>query len=824
MMQPTTHATDGLMRGSATVPDGAANAPTEAQHDVRAQLPAWDLRDALRKLGNRGLIGGLRLAWGRFRWKTDPFRLLAPVDQHSDQAAVSDAIHWLSPVRIGGETQHALFMSPNSAITFHVQASPRSRIFAACGLLPAAWSTNRGGVEFELHVEIPELQWQARRVIHMSPGERRADRRWRPLAIRLPAAPAGSTISAVQVVVRLATRLPENASGTAAWSVWGEPRLEQPRTIEERRASVVGLMARVRRAGVGGAVRQIRELPEIDDHAARYRRWVILNTPTPLELMEMTARVTQFSWRPRISVLTPVYNTDPRWLRACIESVRRQAYPNWELCLADDGSTDKGTLEVLRKCLGDSRIRMLRLGANSGISAATNAALEIASGEFLAMLDHDDELAPEALFEVASLLDRAPDADFIYSDEDKLDGAGDRCDPHFKPDWSPEHFRSTMYTCHLMVLRADLLRALGGFRPGFEGAQDYDLALRVSERTTRIHHIPKVLYHWRKIPGSAATSGTAKVWAIDAGARALQEHVARSGFDAEVVLGAAPGLYRMRHRIAGQPLVSIIIPTRGGTDIESPAVRTLANCLRSIVEKSTYRNYEVVVVEDETSPDTTRALLAGVPHHVVPYSAAGPFNYAHKINAAVASSRGSHLVLFNDDIEVVTPEWLEAMLEFSQQEAIGAVGARLVYPDGRLQHVGVVLGVSGMAAHALHSAPGTTAGHGASAWIVRNYSAVTAACMMTRREVFERMHGFDECFATDFNDTDYCLRIRSEGYRIVYTPYAELCHLESTSFGARMWNASDLNAMRQRWADVCANDPYYNPNLSRDDPDYRVRV
>lgn len=770
-----------------------------------------------------GLMRGLRLAWGRFRWKTDPFRLLSPVDQQSDQPAVDDAIRWLPPIRMGGQALHALFMSPNSGITYHVRAAPGSRIVAGCGLLPAAWVANHGGVEFELHVSIPATQWEARRTLSTNPGERRMDRRWRRLAIRLPKA-AEPAVELVDVTVRLATRLPGHASKTAAWGVWGEPRLEQPRTSDERRASAVGLMARVRRAGVHATVRQIRELPECDDSASQYRRWVTRHTPTPVALTEMAAQASRFSWRPTISVLTPVYNTDPRWLRACIESVRRQAYPDWELCLADDGSTDEGTLEVLSECASDPRIRVQRLRATSGISAATNAALEIASGEFVAMLDHDDELGPDALFEVASLLNRTPDADFIYSDEDKLDGSGGRCDPYFKPDWAPEHLRSTMYTCHLMVVRAALVRELGGYRVGFEGAQDYDLALRVSERTSRIHHLPKVLYHWRKIPGSTATSSAAKPWAIDAGARALQEHVRRIGLDAMVLPGAAPGLYRVRHRIAGEPLVSIIVPTRGGTEPGRVTVRSLANGLRSIVGKTTYKNYEIVVAEDSPTPEATRALLAGVPHRFLPYASVGPFNYAHKINTAVAASRGAHLVLLNDDIEVITPEWIEAMLEFSQQEAIGGVGAKLVFPDGRLQHVGVLLGVSGMAAHALHGAPGTTPGHGASAWVIRNYSAVTGACMMTRRDIFDRMRGLDERFPTDFNDTDYCLRVRSEGYRIVYTPYAELCHLESTSYGARIWRTSDLQEMRRRWADVSANDPYYNPNLSRDDPDYRVRA
>lgn len=773
-------------------------------------------------MATSGMVRAIRLAWGRYRWKADLLRLLAPADQRTDQTQIADAIRWVAPVHMGGLALQALVMHPNSAVTYHVRAAPGSRIVTACGLLPEAWAANRGGVEFEMQVRIPAAKWQASRMVHTNPGARRADRRWRPLGIRLPKTTADGVSELMDVTVRLVTRLPENASATSAWGVWGEPRLEQRRTKSERRASVVGLMARIRRAGVRATIRHVRDLPDSDDHAARYRSWVTRNTPTPEGLAAMRTQAVRLPWRPTISILTPVHNTDPRWLRACIESVGRQVYPHWELCLADDESTDEETLEVLRTCGRDPRIRVRYLRKNSGISAATNAALELATGEFVALLDHDDELAPEALFEVASLLNRAPDADVVYSDEDKLDGSGDRCDPHFKPDWSPEHLRSTMYLCHLLVVRTALVRELGGYRVGFEGAQDYDLALRVSERTPRIHHLAKVLYHWRKVPGSTAVSGEAKAWAIDAGAQALQEHVTRSGLDATVLPGPAPGLYRVRHRIVGKPLVSIVIPTRGGSDPESLAVRLLTNGLRSIIERTTYRNYEIVVAEDAPTPVATRDLLAGVPHAFVPHVSAGAFNFARKINAAAAASRGAHLLLLNDDIEVISPEWIEAMLEFSQQNAIGAVGARLVFPDGRLQHVGLLLGVSGMAAHALHGAPGSTPGHGASAWIVRNYSAVTGACMMTRRDAFDRMRGFDERFATDFNDTDYCLRLRREGYRIVYTPYAELCHLESASYGTRMWRVDDLQEMRRRWADVLANDPYYNPNLSREDPEYHV--
>jgi GT2 family glycosyltransferase len=739
--------------------------------------------------------------------------------QETDRPEMTDAIRWLPPVRISGETHYALFAVPRASITYELQPPAGSRILVDCGLLPAAWAGHRGGVEFEAEVEVPERHWTARRSVRLDPGLKRIDRRWRRLSIALPpGSPSPTTL-------RLRTRLPDGADSHRAWSIWGEPRIEWRKSREERRRTIAGLISRVRQVGLVGTLRLLKDLQSSDERAIQYRRWVQLNTPSDDTLARFAAEVETFTMRPRISVITPVYNTDPRWLRACIESVRSQVYPHWELCLADDGSTSVDTTRVLREYANDARIRIVRLPVNAGISAASNAALDMATGEFVAMLDHDDELTPEALFSMVRFLNTVPDADFIYSDEDKLDGAGQRCDPYFKPDWSPEHFQSCMYTCHLMMLRTSLVRELGGFRRGVEGSQDYDLALRVMEKTSRIHHVPEILYHWRKIEGSVATSGQAKAWAIDAGERALEDHVQRTGVDAVVLPGAAPGLYRIRHRIAGKPLVSIVIPTDGRSrDVSGRPVDLLSNCVRSIVEKTTYENYELVIADNGRLSDSAVALLDSIPHCRVHFQIAGQFNYARKLNFAVGHSRGQHLLLFNDDIEVITPEWIEAMLEYSQQESIGAVGARLLYPDGRLQHIGVVMGVCGLAAHAFHSHPGGAPGYGFSALIVRNYSAVTAACMLTRRELYERLGGFDERFAFDFNDTDYCLRLRREGYRIVYTPYAELYHLESATFGTRTWNGPDLAAMRERWSDLCERDPYYNPHLTRDFPDYRVRV
>jgi GT2 family glycosyltransferase len=467
----------------------------------------------------------------------------------------------------------------------------------------------------------------------------------------------------------------------------------------------------------------------------------------------------------------------------------------------------------------------VRLEKNAHISGASNAALATATGAFVALLDHDDELTPNALFHVAKFLNAEPHADLIYSDEDKLDPSGARCDPYFKPDWSPDHFLTCMYTCHLMVVRRTLLDEIGGFRRGYEGAQDYDLVLRLMERTPRIHHIPRILYHWRKLPESTASAGLAKPWAMDAGRLALEDYVTRNDLQAEVLPGPAPGVFRIRRAIRGTPLVSIVIPTSGGLRSDGGRqIDLLATCIRSIVDRTSWPHFELIIVPERAGlQPTTVAALAGVRHTVVSDDAEGPFNFSRKVNLGASRAAGEHLVLLNDDVEATDGEWLSAMLEQSQDPGIGAVGAKLLYPDGRLQHIGMVLGVGSVAAHAFHQHPGASHGYASSALSIRNYSAVTAACMMTRRTVFAEAGGFDEELPVDFNDIDYCLRLGRAGYRVVFTPYAQLFHHESASVGRRaQQNREHVELMRQRWGALIDDDPYYNPNLTRDSADYRL--
>jgi GT2 family glycosyltransferase len=585
-----------------------------------------------------------------------------------------------------------------------------------------------------------------------------------------------------------------------------------------------------RTGGIEPLLQQVRDAPNADEHDAAFQQWIARNTPGPADLARFAEDAATLPWRPRISVVTPVYNTDPPYLRACIDSVRSQVYPEWELCLCDDASPSEETRAVLREYGDDPRIKVRFLERNAGISAASNAALELATGEFVALLDHDDELTPDALYQVARFLNEHRDADMVYSDEDKLDLAGRRCDPYFKPDWSPEHFLCTMYTCHLMVVRRSLLTDAGGFRQGYEGAQDYDLVLRLMERTRRIFHLPRILYHWRKLPGSAASTNAAKPWALDSGRKALEDYVRRGGAGAEVLPGCAPGVFRMKFQIRGEPLVSIVIPTRGTGDL-------LVQCLTSLAAHTAYRRTEVIVVADQPISDAALHALqplnarvihaiqdAGVPGAAGSETRGPEFNFSRKINVGARGAKGYHLLLLNDDVEAIEGEgeWLSAMLEYSQQEEIGAVGAKLVYPDGRLQHVGILLGVCGTAAHAFHQHGGSTVGYASSALRPGNFSAVSAACMMTRRAVFDALGGFDERLPVDFNDVDYCLRARQAGYRTVFTPYAQLVHHEAASTGRRFPDESSAELIRQRWGAVLDCDPYYNPNLTRHFPDYRL--
>lgn len=562
-------------------------------------------------------------------------------------------------------------------------------------------------------------------------------------------------------------------------------------------------------------------VPETD-----YEKWLKTHDVSPTELIQFCDDIRKFSYKPKISIVMPVYNVSPKWLIKAIESVRNQIYPYWELCIADDGSTDKKihkTLSYYGKI--DYRIKITYLKKNLGISGASNKALALATGEYVALLDHDDELTPNALFEYVRILNQRPDIDMFYSDEDKKEMDGRRVEPYLKCDFSLDLLLSTNYVCHFCMYRRSILNDIGGFRIGYEGSQDYDLVLRVIERTDpkRIVHVPKILYHWRKIPGSAAAVVDAKSYAFVSAKKALTDYLTRNHIDGHVEDGILTGTYRVRRTIKQKEKVSIIIPFRD-------QVHFLKNCIHSIFQKTDYPNYEIILVNNKSSCPETYQYLDEITSidAIKLLSYDNEFNFSAINNYAVTYATGRYILLLNNDTEVISPGWLASMVEHAQRKEVGAVGAKLLYPDRSIQHAGVVMGI-GIASHAFGHLPPHDNGYCGLVNLIRNYCAVTGACMMTRKEVYQELGGLDEKRLTiAYNDVDFCLKAIEKGYLVVYTPYAELYHHESVSRGND--NEAELHIknpekyarviaereyMATKWKKYIDNDPYYNPNLTR---------
>ena len=548
-----------------------------------------------------------------------------------------------------------------------------------------------------------------------------------------------------------------------------------------------------------------------------YEIWIAQNTPSPAALEEMRADALTLTYQPLISIVTPLYRTPLNYLDACIHSVFDQVYKNWQLCLVDDGSADPAlTRRAEEFQRHDPRVKFHALPANGGISAATNECLAIATGEFVAFLDHDDTLSNTALYEVVKRLNAEPEIDVLYSDEDKITTDDERFSYFFKPDWSPELFLSCNYICHFLVVRRRLIEQVGGLRVGFEGSQDYDLMLRVVEHTDKIRRIPKILYHWRSHPQSTASATEQKPTASLAGYKALAEHLERIGEDATVI-EICPGRYRIQYRLAGSPEIRIVIPT-GGNPL-------LKDAVRSVLEKSTYPNYSIVVV-DNSPNGAVPQLLAEELHQskriTVLDRQGEPFNFSALCNAGVRGFTGDYLLFLNDDTTIVSPDWMEALLEHAQHTSVGAVGGLLLFPDLRIQHAGVLLGIYGVGGHAFRLLDSREHHYFMFPEMTRNCSAVTGACLMTRRQSFEEVGGFDEQnLPTCFQDVDYCLKLEEKGYRIIYTPYAKLLHHESATKSS-IAEGYEIEYMHKRWSRLIADDPYYNPNLSRRREDYSL--
>ena len=526
---------------------------------------------------------------------------------------------------------------------------------------------------------------------------------------------------------------------------------------------------------------------------------------------------------PKISVVVPVYNTPPVLLDACLASVIRQTYSNWELCICDDASSSTQTQATLDCYRGqDPRIRIVRLSCNANISKASNVAAEQATGQFLAFLDHDDCLHLDALGEIAEAIAAHPDVDLIYTDEDKLAPDGSHIEPYFKPDWSPDHLFSVMYVLHCLVIRKQLFWELSGFRPGYEGAQDYDLVLRAAQKARRISHIPKVLYHWRINPGSSAGQVDAKPYALTAAQKALRE-VVSSKYAGTVETGLLPGTFRVRYPIKGVPEVTLVIFTgfRRRFVERRGHILLAENFVRSILSKSSYPNYRIFLIHDGRCPKAIRNLIKNCNGRLASFPKEIDFNFSRKVNFAFARIQTEHFILLNDDLEVINSDWIESLLEHSQRGDIGAVGPHLLFADGSTQHAGIVCGIHGSASHIFHRMPPEVVGYNGFSHLIRNYSAVTAAALATRMSVVEQVGPLDERLPIDFNDIDFCLRVRAAGYRIVYTPYSALYHFEGSSILRK--EPQNARIFCEKWADLIERDPYYNPNLPRDRLDFGIQ-
>ncbi|MDQ2148645.1 glycosyltransferase family 2 protein [Alcaligenaceae bacterium C4P045] len=580
-----------------------------------------------------------------------------------------------------------------------------------------------------------------------------------------------------------------------------------------RAEGLTGVLTRVRRAAGRGS-----SAPEVE---ISYADWIDRFDRIDDEARaRMRTELDTMVKKPLISILVPVYNVPAALLREMVASVQRQIYPHWELCLADDASTD-GTVRQTLAALAasESRIKVVYRPQNGHISQATNSALEVATGEFVALLDQDDVLTEHALLMVARAINANPHARMFYSDEDKLNPAGERTTPYFKPDWNIELIRAQNFFSHLGVYEAALVRDVGGFRVGFEGSQDHDLVLRCADMAgdKNIVHIPHVLYHWRMTENSTASSGEAKPYTMRAAALAVGEHLARRGIDGEVVTPETNvGYLRMRYALpTDAPLVSIIIPTRDGVSL-------LSQCVESIFASTDYPHFEILIVDNGSVEPATAKYLDSLSQfsNVRVIRDDSPFNYSALNNGAAAVAHGEYICLMNNDIEMIHADWLREMLSIAAQPGVGAVGARLWYPDDRLQHGGVILGIGGVAGHMHHMLRPHETGYFSRGVLAQDVSAVTAACLLIKKSVYDEVGGLDEKLAVAFNDVDFCIRVREAGYRNVWTPYAELYHHESATRGSDLTPAKrerferEVHFMLNRWGDLLQQDPAYNPNLS----------
>lgn len=560
--------------------------------------------------------------------------------------------------------------------------------------------------------------------------------------------------------------------------------------------------------------------------AIDYNKWRLRHIPTKEELRAQ--RSCQFDVTPKFSIVVPLYQTPLPCLCQMIDSFLDQTYENWELCMADGTGRDSRLKEVLEHYAGrDQRIRFTILDENAGISGNTNAAMKMATGDFIVLADHDDIVPPDALYECAKALNEDRDIDVIYTDEDKVDMKGKKFfSPLFKPDFNIDLLCSMNYICHLFVVRREVAGRVGMLRTEYDGSQDYDFILRCVEVAEKIHHIPKVLYHWRCHMDSTAARQDNKEYAFEAGRQAIEAHYQRMGIPARVSHGVFHGIYKTTYFWEEEPLVSILIPNKDHVD-------ELRNCIQSIEEKSQYKNIEYIIIENNSVQEETFAFYKQLEQknqklRVVSYQ--GSFNFSKINNFGAQFARGDYLLLLNNDTEMIHGDGISQMLGYCMREDVGVVGARLYYGDGAVQHAGVVIGYGGIAGHAFVNASGNDIGYASRIICAQDYSAVTAACMMTKREVYEAVHGMREELEVALNDIDYCLKVRQLGKLVVYNPHAEFYHYESKSRGLEDTPQKlerfhrEIRLFGQYWNTILEEgDPYYNPNLTLDRADFSLK-
>lgn len=528
-------------------------------------------------------------------------------------------------------------------------------------------------------------------------------------------------------------------------------------------------------------------------------------------------RKRKFLNAPLISVVVPAYHTPPLFLRQMLDSLVAQTYGGWELCIANGSPDDKEMEAVLEEYeKRDSRIRHENLKENLGIAENTNAAFRMAKGEFIGLLDHDDLLAPNALYEIVLALEKNPEADVVYTDEDKVTtDLKEHFQPHLKPDFNLDLLRSNNYICHFFTVRREIVEQVGGFRKEFDGAQDYDFIFRCTEEARKILHIPEILYHWRTHKESTADNPASKMYAFEAGKRAIEAHLKRTGTDGEVSHTPDLGFYRVKYPVKGEPLISIIIPNKDEKE-------SLEACLKSIWEKTTYKNYEIIVVENNSTSDEIFQYYKEISQKGVRLLRwKKEFNYSAINNFGAAHAKGEFLLFLNNDVTVITPDWLTELAGLCQRKEVGAAGVKLLYPDNTIQHAGCVIGIGGIAGHMFVDMPANRTGYLHKASLLQDMSAVTAACMIVKKQVFDQVGGFTEELAVAFNDVDLCLKINKAGSLVVYDPYVQLYHMESKTRGAEDSKEkvrrfqTEIEYMRCHWLDILKNgDPYYNKNLS----------